>query len=75
MRLWKTSDASDTIIDPQTPRTKTEMLCTSSKGAEYTYAASAKGYKTVSGTKTVTRDWSDEDATTINEITLPPSRL
>ena len=71
MRLWKT-DASDTIIDPQTPKDKDGNVVYALKGGEYTYAASAKGYKTVSGTKTVTRDWSDEDAATINEITLPP---
>lgn len=71
MRLWKT-DASDTIIDPQTPKDKDGNVVYALKGGEYTYAASAKGYKTVSGTKTVTRNWSDEDAATINEITLPP---
>ena len=71
MRLWKT-DASDTIIDPQTPKDKDGNVVYALKGGEYTYAASAKGYKTVSGTKTVTRDWSDEDAATINEITLTP---
>ena len=70
MRLWKTSDP-DTIIQPKSRDDDGNVVYELTK-AEYTYAASAEGYMTVSEKKTVTEDWSDEDAATINEITLAP---
>ena len=70
MRLWKTSDP-DTIIQPKSRDDDGNVVYELTK-AEYTFAASAEGYMAVSGKKTVTEDWSDEDAAAINEITLTP---